>query len=121
VLEVTREERAEIKRAYDFILDYARHVYPGVSKFDVRCLAHAEQLNIPIVTDDEDMRSVAKQYGIVTYKTLELLRLMLDCGHIDIKKIREITTYWIYMNDEPKDFEADYIKLFGEATPNKNR
>ena len=32
VLEITREEKAEIKRAYDFILDYVNSVHPGVSK-----------------------------------------------------------------------------------------
>ena len=115
VLEITREEKAEIKRAYDFILDYVNSVHPGVSKVDVLCLAHAEQLGIPVVTDDEEMRVVAGEYGISTYKTIELLKLMLDCRYIDIEKIREIAAYWTYLNDNPKDFIADYKKLFGES------
>ncbi|MEQ8163755.1 MAG: hypothetical protein ABRQ34_09545 [Smithellaceae bacterium] len=114
---ITREEKPEIKRAYDFIRDYVRNVHPGVSKVDVLCLAHAEQLNIPVVTDDEEMRIAATAYNIKTFKTLELLRLMLDCDYIDIKKIREIATYWIYLNDRPKDFNVDYKKLFGETPP----
>jgi len=117
VLEVTREEKAEIKRAYDFILDYVRTVHPGVSKIDVRCLSHAEQLGIPVVTDDEEMRSVAREYGIKTYKTLELLKLMLECHYIGIEKIREIAACLRYCNDMPKDFKADYEKLFGETPP----
>ena len=48
VLDVTREEKPEIMRAYDFMLDYVRSVHPGVSKIDVLCLAHAEQLRIPM-------------------------------------------------------------------------
>jgi len=116
-LKITKEEKPEIRRANDFILDYVRNVHPGVSKVDVLCLAHAEQLHIPIVTDDEEMRTVAVEYGIKTYKTLELLKLMLDCRHIGIEKIREIAAYWIYLNDKPKDFIADYKKLFGEALP----
>lgn len=116
-LKITKEEKPEIRRAYDFILDYVRNVHPGVSKVDVLCLAHAEQLRIPVVTDDDEMRTVAVEYGIKTYKTLELLKLMLDCRHIGIEKIREIAAYWIYLNDKPKDFTVDYKKLFGEAPP----
>ncbi len=117
LLKITREEKLEIKRAYDFILDYVRNVHPGVSKVDVLCLAHAEQLCIPVVTDDEEMRIAAGAYNIKTFKTLELLKLMLACSYIDIKKIREIAAYWIYCNDKPKDFGVDYKKLFGEVLP----
>jgi hypothetical protein len=117
LLKIKREEKPEIKRAYDFILDYVRTVHPGVSKVDVFCLAHAEQLSMPVVTDDEEMRIAAGAYGIKTFKTLELLKLMLGCRHIDIKKIREIAAYWIYLNDKPKDFHLDYKRLFGEVPP----
>lgn len=117
LLKITREEKPEIKRAYDFILDYVRNVHPGVSKIDVLCLAHAEQLRIPVVTDDEEMRIAAGTYDIKTFKTLELLKLMLDCRHIDSKKIREIAAYWIYLNDKPKDFHLDYKRLFNESPP----
>ncbi len=117
LLKITRQEKSEIKRAYDFIRDYVRHVHPGVSKVDVLCLAHAEQLCIPVVTDDAEMSIAAGVYNIKTLKTLELLKLMLDCRHIDIKKVKEITAYWIYLNDKPKDFHLDYKRLFGEAPP----
>lgn len=117
LLTVTRNEKAEIQRAYDFILDYARNVHPGVSKIDVLCLAHAEQLGIPVVTDDDDMLQLAKDYGIKTLKTLELLKLMLDCGHISKDKVREMAAYWIYLNDRPKDFRIDFKKIFGEDPP----
>lgn len=116
-LQTTREEQQEIKRAYDFILHYVRNVHPGVSKVDVLCLAHAEQLGISVVTDDEEMRLAAKDYGIKTLKTLDLLKLMLDCEHISIEKIREIGSYWVYLKDRPKDFRKDYRKLFGEDPP----
>ena len=93
LLKITKEEKLEIKRAYEFIRDYARNVHPGVSKVDVLCLAHAEQLCIPVVTDDEEMRLVAGVYGITTYKTLELLKLMLNCRYIGIDKVREIGVF----------------------------
>jgi hypothetical protein len=117
LLKVSRQEKSEIKRAYEFIFDYVRNVHPGVSKVDVLCLAHAEQLCIPVVTDDEEMRIVAGVYGIKTCKTLELLKLMLDCRYIDIVKVREIAAYLSYSNDKPKDFIVDYKKLFAERPP----
>lgn len=117
LLSVTRQEKPEIQRAYEFILHYARNVHPGVSKVDVLCLAHAEQLKIPVVTDDEEMRILASDYGIKTYNTLELLKLMLDCGYIEMEKIRQIAGYWLYLNDMPKDFRKDYRKIFDEEPP----
>lgn len=118
-LQVTREQTVEIRRAYDFILDYVRNVHPGVSRVDVLCLAHAEQLGIgiPVVTDDEEMRVAARDYGTMTMKTLELLKLMLDCGHITMEKIREISGYWVYLNDTPKDFRKDFQSIFAEEAP----
>lgn len=112
-----REEKTEIQRAYDFILNFVRYVHPGVSKVDVRCLAHAEQLGIPVVTDDAEMREAAANYGIKTLKTLELLKLMQDCGHIDMPRIRAIADYLNYQNDTPKDFRKDFKKIFGEEAP----
>ncbi len=117
ILKTSKEELREIKRANDFIYDYAHSVYPGVSKIDALCLAHAEQLRIPVVTDDDDMRKVAGYYSIETLKTLELLKLMLDCRYIDLDKVREITNYWTYLNDEPKDFAADLKRLFSLMPP----
>jgi predicted nucleic acid-binding protein len=117
VLVITKEEKSEIKRAYDFILDYVRNVHPGVSKVDVLCLAHAEQLGIPVVTDDEEMREAAGDYGIKVLKTLELLKLMLDSGYIDMCKVREIVRYWEYQRDMPKDFKKDYKRIFAEEPP----
>jgi hypothetical protein len=116
-LALKAKEKSEIKRAYDFILDYVRNVHPGVSKVDVLALAHAELLAIPVVTDDDEMRQAAKDYGIKTLKTLELLKLMLDCNHIDMAKVREIAGYWAYFKDIPKSFKADFKKLFGEEPP----
>ena len=93
LLKITREEKLEIRRAYEFILDYVRNVHPGVSKVDVLCLAHAEQLCMPVVTDDEKMRIAAGAYNIRTLKTLELLKLMLDCRYQIIVHPNEPSSY----------------------------
>jgi hypothetical protein len=116
-LQISRPEKKEIERTYNFILDFVRDEHPDVSRVDVLCLAHAEVLKIPVVTDDAEMLEVAAAFEIKTFKTLELLKLMLDCGHIDMAKVREIASYWQYQNDKPKDFKKDYKRIFAEEPP----
>jgi hypothetical protein len=116
-LPVTRDQKPEISRAFTFILDYVRHVHPGVSRIDVHCLAHAEVLGVPVVTDDAEMREAANAYNIKTYNTLELLKLMLDCGHVNIVQVRGIAGFWNYLKDQPIDFRKDFKRLFGEDAP----
>jgi hypothetical protein len=113
-LQLSRTEQKEIDQAYDFIFDHARTTCPGVSKVDVMGLAHAYVLGIPIVTDDGDMLALAEDFEIATLKTLELLKLMMDCDHIDMAKVREIGGYLAYSNDRPREFRRDYKKLFNE-------
>jgi hypothetical protein len=69
------------------------------------------------VTDDSGMLVVAKEFGISTYKTLEILKLMLDSGLVTMKDVRSIASYWIYQNDAPKSYRKDYKKLFSENPP----
>ena len=32
-------------------------------------------------------------------------------------KVRSIVAYWSYVDDRPRDFVADYWRLFGESPP----
>jgi hypothetical protein len=88
-----------------------------VSRVDVTILAHAYVLGVPVVTDDGDMLSLAQDFDITTFRTLDLLKLMFDCDHIDMPKVREIVTYLTYVNDKPREYRRDYKKLFGEEPP----
>jgi hypothetical protein len=63
------------------------------------------------------MLALAEDFNIKTLKTLALLKLMLDCHHIDITVVRQIASYWIYEDDKPKSFTEDYKKLFKEPPP----
>jgi hypothetical protein len=102
---------------YDFMKNHAKDSYPGTSKVDIKVLAHAYVLDIPIVTDDSDMLALAQDFNIKTLKTLGLLKLMLDSYYIDMVVVRKIASYWIYEDDRPKSFSADYKKLFKEPPP----
>lgn len=110
-------QRSEINHAFFFIREFARESQLGVSEVDITGMAYAYVLKIPIVTDDSDMLEVAKEYEIKTYKTLELMKLMMDSGLLRMKEIRSIVSYWIYQNDTPKSFRKDFKRIFSEDPP----
>lgn len=95
-----------------FIKTFAQENYLNVSEVDRKYLAVALELDTTLITDDSDMIAVAIEFEIPVMRTLELLKLMLDCNHIDVDKVKEITGYWIYSNDTPKDFKKDCKALF---------
>jgi len=116
-LNISRKDKLAIAQVFDFIKNHAKDLYPDVSTVDITALAHAYVLNIQIVTDDSDMLTLAYDFNISTLKTLELLKMMLDCLHIDITIVRQIASYWNYAEDKPQSFALDYKKLFKELPP----
>lgn len=116
-LTISRKEKNLIKQAYDFIKNHAIGEDYGTSSIDIRAVATAYVLSIPLVTDDSDMLLLAQDYNVETWKTLDLLKIMFDLGHIDFEKIREIASYLKYEEDLPKDFKRDYFRLFQEDPP----
>ncbi|MCY1311939.1 hypothetical protein D9M68_746420 [compost metagenome] len=60
------------------------------------------------------MTELAKAFDAKVMSTLELLKIMLDCGHTDMKTINGLCDYWRHITDLPANFEADYKRLFSE-------
>ncbi len=116
-LQVGRKQRRAIRTAIDFIGDQADTDVLGVSPVDVSVLGHAFVLEIGVVTDDRDMRALGATFGIEIMGTLSLLKLMLDAGHIDFAKVRQIAAYWRHERDLPAKFARNYRRLFGERPP----
>jgi len=112
-LQIGRKQRREIKTAIDFIRDQADADALGVSTVDVSVIGHAFVLEIGAVTDDVDMRALGATFGIEIMSTLSLLKLMVDAGHIDLAKVRQIAGYWRHERDLPAGFARDYRRLFG--------
>lgn len=113
-LSVSHYQKREIRLTVEYLREYKITNQLGISHVDIQCLAQAYVLDIPVTTDDLDMHIIAKEYGISRMKTLELMALMLKCGHITMTKIREIAAYWNYIEDKPANFRNDYKKLFRE-------
>jgi len=47
-------------------------------------------------------------------QALELLKIMFECGHTDMKTINGLVEYWKYFADMPANFHSDYARLFGD-------
>lgn len=109
---ISKKQRRSIEQTFEYVWDHVQTELPGPSKVDALYIAYALELNIPVVTDDQDMTALAEVFEAKVMPTLALLRIMLDCDHTDMKTIRGMVEYWRYFNDRPANLEADFARLF---------
>ncbi len=98
-----------------FIAKFASENALGVSLTDIKALSTAYVLGIQLVTDDKDMRKVAREYGIRVLKSLSLLSLMLKSGFIEMQDVKGTVEYWRYNKDLPGGFKEDFKKYFSKS------
>ncbi|MEQ1621451.1 MAG: DNA-binding protein [Methylococcales bacterium] len=111
---IGRKQKKAINQAFEYVWDYVQTDLPGPSKVDALYVAYAIELDIPVVTDDQDMTALAKAFDAKVMPTLELLKIMLDCGHMDMKTIKGLYEYWRQFGDRPANMEADFKRLFSD-------
>ena len=109
---ISRKQKKAITETFEYVWDYVQTDLPGPSRVDARYIAYAIEINIPVVTDDQDMTELANNFDANVISTLELLKIMLDCGHTDMKTIQGLVDYWHYTRDRPANLEADFARLF---------
>lgn len=112
-LRLSQEINTSINATKKFVLETSKNRELGCSLFDIECLVTALEINIPLVTDDEDLFILADEYDVVCMSTLELLKLMLDNNRVTLKEIQDTVYIWDYMKDIPRNFHADFLSLFG--------
>ena len=79
-------------------------------------MAFGMVLDIPVVTDDGDMKTLGKAFNIKVWGILDLLKLMHDCDHVDNTELNAIVGYLEYTNDLPYgDFMKDFKKNFDSS------
>lgn len=114
---MSRKQRSSIEETFFFVWDHVETSLPGPSRVDARYVAYALELEIPVVTDDEDMIQLAKTFGARVMRTLDLLKIMVDQDHIDMQKVRSIVAYWRHIDDAPGQLAKHYRRLFGGNPP----
>ncbi|WP_412471785.1 DNA-binding protein [Halobacteriovorax sp. RT-1-4] len=81
---------------------------------DCDALAVAKVLNIPVVTDDEDMTMLGMEFDVKMWSTLKLLRVMRDCHHIQNSTVTSLVRYWKETNEMPWLFRTHVTEYFSE-------
>lgn len=99
--------------AIGYISDYNDGHSLGVQEVDIDILAHSLVLGIPVVTDDSDMISLGKIFRIEIMTSLDLMRMMLDCGHVSQEELDGTIRYMEYANDLPwYGYVDEYKQMF---------
>lgn len=114
---LSRKQKASIKDTFEFIWSYVKENLIGTSRVDALYIAYAIELDIPVVTDDQEMSGVAKVFDCKVMPTLQVLKIMFDAGHVDMKVIDGLVNYWRYIQDEPANLVKDYKRFFGKKLP----
>lgn len=114
LLNIGRKQKSAIQQTFDYVWDHVLTDLPGPSRVDALYIAYALELGVPVVTDDQDMTDLANAFDAQVMSTLELLKLMLDCGHTDMKTINGLVGYWQHISDMPANFKADFQRFFGD-------
>lgn len=109
---ISRAQKKSIASTFEYVWDYVRSDLPGPSKVDALYITYAIELDFPVVTDDQDMTTLANVFGAKTLSTMELLKIMYDCPHTDGATVTSLFEFWRYITDLPANFSADKRRLF---------
>lgn len=122
-LALSKQNKRDIEETFDYMWAHVKEEFhqkrgKGPSRIDTTIIATAAVLEIRVVTDDQDMIELSNLYGVHQISSLELMKLMLDEGHIDPGKVEQVVEQWQYENDVPyAGWKAEYESLFGQAPP----
>jgi hypothetical protein len=112
-IRVTRAQRGQINLIYSYLWPHNIGEGLGASRIDVRALAYGDALEIPVVTDDFQMRELGIIFGIEVWGLLDLLKIMLKSKRIALSDIKTLLIYLKYIKDLPyPSFEKDTNKVF---------
>jgi predicted nucleic acid-binding protein len=109
---ISNKQKKSIQDTFDHIWNYVVTKSLDTSKVDALYIAYALESDVPVVTDDKDMTQLAHEFDAKVMPTLQLLKIMLDCGHTNMKTIDGLIEYWRYISDRPFNMESDYKKYF---------
>lgn len=106
--------------AFSYLAAYAKQQGLNLAREDLKALAAGFVRHIPVVSDDKGMLQVAATYQIKCWRTLDLMKLMVDCGRMDTAKVKEILLYLDHENDlcpSKAEVKAFYQQHFGNDCP----
>lgn len=112
-IKMSKKARKEIDLAFDFIWDHNISSKLGASRADVKAIAYGYVLGIPVVTDDNGMKMLGHDFDVKMFGILDILKLMLENGHIEKSTIKSLIQHLEYDSDLPyPKFQLDCIEVF---------
>lgn len=117
---VANNIRTSVDTAFSFLADYADSKQLNVSREDLKALAVGFAAQIPVVTDDRNMTTIATAHKIECWNTVKLLRVLVTGGRIDMAKVAEILEYLDYEQDLPMPIDKlrrVFREYFGSTCP----
>jgi hypothetical protein len=112
-IRVTRPQREQINIIYSYLWPHNISEGLGASRIDVRALAYGDALEVPVVTDDFQMRELGITFGIEVWSLLDLLKIMYKSKGIELSAIKTLLKYLKYIKDLPyPSFVKDTNKAF---------
>jgi len=124
-ISLSKALKKEIAETYEFMWEHVQEEFldtkgKGPSPVDVRIVATASVLGIPMVTDDQDMIELGLTYEVKQMTSIGLMKLMLDCGHIDTDKINQVVEQWIHDKDTPyAGWQDEFERTFSRKAPDR--
>lgn len=115
-LNIVGKQCKEVEQACSFILSEEKDQGCNLSLVDATALAIGFVKQQPVVTDDQDMCTVANALGIEIWSLLQVLKLMLDEEYIDLGRAKEIAQFLDYQDDLPcgrEQFAKQFKQFFG--------
>lgn len=120
-LRLNQARKKQIDNTYQFMASEARDKKLQTSYIDMRSAAIGLEYDIPIVTDDKDLRKLIEEFAENRFKwvsTIEILHLLMTNGHLDIGRVEAVVTYWMMNNDVPSGtWHLDYKAFFNREIP----
>jgi hypothetical protein len=112
-ISVTRHQKKQVNLTFSYLWAHNISEGLGASRIDVHALAYGDALDIPVVTDDYQMRELGSTFGIEVWSLLNLLEIMYKSKRIELSEIKSLLEYLRYMKDLPyPSFEKDVKKVF---------
>jgi hypothetical protein len=124
-LSLSKQQKKEIDETYDYMWEYVKEEFlakrgTGPSPVDVRIVATALVLEISMVTDDRDMIELGETYEVRQMTSLGIMKLMLDCDHINHEKVNQVVEQWLHDKDTPyAGWKDEFERTFSRKAPDR--
>src|SRR5690606_37949859 len=60
--QISKKQKKSIQQNFEYVWDHVQTELPGPSRVDARYISYALELDVPVVTDDQDMTELAKVF-----------------------------------------------------------